>query len=212
MVSLSHLPITYFIIGFTVLISVRAFSDRTVFENMMFEPFVINARKDWFRLLTHGFIHGNYMHLGVNMFVLYMFGPKVERGFAEITGRSSTLPFLILYLAGITLSSLPAYYKHRWNPNYRAVGASGATSAVIFASILMYPTSEMGLLFFPVMVNAWLFGILYVAYEWFQGQRGNDGIAHDAHLAGAIVGFLFTAILHPSLIAAFFTAMQHPFS
>jgi membrane associated rhomboid family serine protease len=212
MPSLSDLPITYIIIGFTVLISVRAFSDRTVFENMMFEPYVINARKDWFRLLTHGFIHGNYMHLAVNMFVLYMFGTQVESGYAAITGRSSTLPFLVLYLAGITLSSLPAYYKHRWNPNYRAVGASGATSAVIFASIMMYPTSKMGLLLIPVMIPAWLFGILYVTYEWYQGKRGNDGIAHDAHLAGAIVGLLFTAILHPSLIAQFFTAIQHPFS
>jgi len=85
---------TIAIIGFTVLISIIAFNNRKVFEDMLFEPFVIHARKDWFRLLTHGFIHGNYPHLFVNMFVLYMFGPNVENGLLQITGRSATLPFL----------------------------------------------------------------------------------------------------------------------
>ena len=97
---------TYAIIGFTVLISLLALRDRKVFESMMFEPFVINTRKDWFRLVTHGFIHGNIPHLAVNMFVLFMFGQNVEHGYAAITGRDSMLPFLILYLAGIKLIDL----------------------------------------------------------------------------------------------------------
>lgn len=208
MISGFHFTMTYAIIGFTVLISLIALNDRKVFENMMFEPFVINTRKDWFRLLTHGFIHGNMMHLGLNMFVLYMFGQSVERGYAEITGRSSLLPFLILYLAGITLSSIPAYYKHRWNPNYRAVGASGATSAVVFASILMYPTTKMYLLILPIPAPAWIFGLLYLGYEWYMGQKGSDGIAHDAHFAGAIVGLLFTVILDPQVVPAFIQAIS----
>ncbi len=208
MISGFHFTMTYAIIGFTVLISLIALNDRKVFENMMFEPFVINTRKDWFRLLTHGFIHGNIPHLLVNMFVLFMFGQSVERGYAEITGRSSLLPFLILYLAGITLSSIPAYYKHRWNPNYRAVGASGATSAVVFASILMYPTSKMYLLLLPIPAPAWIFGLLYLGYEWYMGQKGSDGIAHDAHFAGAIVGLLFTVILDPQVMPAFVQAIS----
>ena len=164
---------TYVIIGFTVLISLLAFRDRKVFDSMVFEPFTINTQQDWFRLLTHGFIHGNMPHLFINMFVLFMFGPLVERGYMELTGRSSLLPFLILYIAGITLSSLPGYFKHKWDPQYRAVGASGATSAVVFASILMYPTNTMYLLLLPIPAPAWVFGILYLGYEWYQGQRAS---------------------------------------
>ena len=203
---------TLAIIGFTVLVSLLAFRDRKVFENMLFEPFVINARKDWFRLVTHGFIHGNVPHLAVNMFVLYMFGPRVEEGYAQLTMRSSTLSFLILYLAGITLSSLPGYYKHRFDPTYRAVGASGATSAVVFASILMFPLNKLTLLFFPIPTPAWLFGLLYLGYEWYMGKRGGDGIAHDAHFAGAIVGVVFTALLDPGVLQRFITEISTSFT
>ncbi len=202
---------TYAIIGFTVLISLLAFRDRKVFENMMFEPFVINTRKDWFRLVTHGFIHGNIPHLAVNMFVLFMFGPKVEEGYAAI-GHGGLLPFLILYLAGITLSSLPGYYKHRWDPTYRAVGASGATSAVVFAAILLSPMDKMMLLVLPIPTRAWIFGILYLAYEWYMGQRGNDGIAHDAHFAGALVGIVFTVLLDPTVLSRFVAAISGSFA
>ncbi len=203
---------TYAIIGFTVLISLLAFRDRKVFDSMVFEPFTINTQKDWFRLVTHGFIHGNIPHLLINMFVLFMFGPLVERGYMELTGRSSLLPFLVLYMAGITLSSLPGYFKHKWDPAYRAVGASGATSAVVFASILIYPTNDMYLLILPIPAKAWVFGILYLAYEWYQGQRASDGIAHDAHFAGALVGILFTSILDPGVVGRFVEAITHSFA
>ena len=202
---------TYAIIGFTVLISLLALRDRKVFENMMFEPFVINTRKDWFRLVTHGFIHGNIPHLAVNMFVLFMFGTRVEEGYAAI-GHGGLLPFLILYLAGITLSSLPGYYKHRWDPTYRAVGASGATSAVVFAAILLSPMDKMMLLVLPIPTRAWVFGILYLGYEWYMGQRGNDGIAHDAHFAGALVGIVFTVLLDPAVLNRFVAAISGSFS
>lgn len=203
---------TYAIIGFTVLISLLALRDRKVFESMMFEPFVINTRKDWFRLVTHGFIHGNIPHLAVNMFVLFMFGPTVEKGYAAIGEHGGLLPFLILYLAGITLSSLPGYYKHRWDPTYRAVGASGATSAVVFAAILLSPMDKMMLLILPIPTRAWIFGLLYLAYEWYMGKRGNDGIAHDAHFAGAVVGLVFTALLDPSVLPRFVQAISYSLS
>lgn len=203
---------TWVVIAITVLISMRAFNDRRMFDRMVFEPFVINTRQDWSRLVTHGFIHGNGQHLFVNMFVLFMFGPRVEEGYAKLTGHSGTIPFLVLYLAGITLSSLPGYYKHRWDSSYRAVGASGATSAVLFASILMFPLDKLMLLILPVPAPAWIFGILYLGYEWFMGRRGGDGIAHDAHFAGALVGIVFTVMMHPPVLGGFLQAVTGPFA
>lgn len=191
---------TLVIIGFTVLVSLFALKDRKVFENLLFAPFEMHVKRDWFRFITHGFIHGSIPHLFVNMFVLFSFGTHVEEGLGVITGRSSMLPFLILYLGGVVLASLPGYYKHRYDPSYRAVGASGATSAVVFASILMFPESKLMLLFFPVPTPAWIFGLLYLAYEWYMGKRGNDGIAHDAHFYGALYGLGFVLVLEPDAL------------
>lgn len=205
---LASMSMTLIIVVVTVVISLMAFQDRRLFQRFMFEPFVIHSRKDWSRLVTHGFIHGNVPHLAVNMFVLYMFGPQVEEGFAGITGRSPMLLFLLMYIGAIALSSLPGYFKHRLDPNYRAVGASGATSAVVFASILMFPTTRMALIMLPIPLPAWLFGIIYLAYEWYMGKRGNDGIAHDAHFFGALVGLAFTTFLDPHVINAFVDAMR----
>lgn len=203
---------TLIIVVVTVVISLMAFQDRRLFQRFMFEPFVIHSRKDWSRLITHGFIHGNVPHLAVNMFVLYMFGPQVEEGYAEITGRSPMLLFLLMYVGAIVLSSLPGYFKHRLDPNYRAVGASGATSAVVFASILMFPTTRLALIMLPIPLPAWLFGIIYLAYEWYMGKRGNDGIAHDAHFFGALVGMAFTTFLDPHVITGFVEAMRASFA
>jgi membrane associated rhomboid family serine protease len=189
---------TLAIIAFTVVVSLLAFKDRKVFENLLFAPFDMSMQKDWFRFLTHGFIHGNIPHLAINMFVLFTFGDNVERGYAEITGKSPTMPFLLLYLGGIALASLPGYYKHKNDPTYRAVGASGAISAVVFASILMFPNDRLMLLFFPVPTKAWVFGLLYLGYEWFMNKRGRDGIAHDAHFYGALFGIVFTLVLDPT--------------
>jgi membrane associated rhomboid family serine protease len=99
----------------------------------------------------------------------------------------------VLYVGAIVVSSIPGYYKHRYDPSYRAVGASGATSAVLFAAILFYPTAQMA---FPPG-PFWLVGLLFLGYEWFMSKRGNDGIAHDAHFYGALYGILFTLILDP---------------
>ncbi len=202
---------TLYIIIATVIVSLLAFQDRRVFDRCLFEPYVINARGDWSRLVTHGFIHGNVPHLAVNMFVLYMFGPYVEEGYREIIGPAAGPVFLALYIGAIALSSLPGYFKHKWDPTYRAVGASGATSAIVFASILMYPTSELALLFLPIPLPAWLFGILYLIYEWYMGKRGGDGIAHDAHFFGALVGLGVTVLLDPHSVVTFTQAIRASF-
>lgn len=197
------MSITLAIIAVTVLVSMAALNNRALFENLLFQPFVMHERKDWYRFLTHALLHGSVMHLLVNMYVLWMFGTAVEEAFVEVNGGSALLPYLILYIGGVVLSSVPGYFKHRYDPAYRAVGASGATSAVVFSFILLHPDTKLMLIFLPIPLAAWIFGGLYLAYEWYMSKRGGDGVAHDAHYFGALYGIAFTAMIEPRAVAHF---------
>ncbi len=198
------MSITLIIIIVTVLVSMAALNNQQLFSNLLFQPFVMHESKDWFRFISHGFVHGSVMHLLVNMYVLWMFGTAVEDAYGALTGRDPALPYLILYLGGIILSSLPGYFKHRHDPNYRAVGASGATSAVVFSFILLHPDTKLMLIFLPIPMAAWIFGGLYLVYEWYMSKKGQGNIAHDAHYFGALYGIAFTAILGPHVVSHFF--------
>lgn len=205
--NLPPMSITLIIVAITAVVSFGALNNRELFSKLLFQPFVMHDRDAWYRFLTHGFIHGSIMHLAVNMYVLWMFGTAVEEAYAISTGMSSTIPYLVLYIGGIILSSLPGYFKHRHDPEYRAVGASGATSAVVFSFILLHPETKLMLIFLPIPLAAWIFGGLYLAYEWYMSKRGGDGIAHDAHYFGALYGIAFTAIIIPGAVGHFINAV-----
>lgn len=192
--------ITLLIIIVTALVSIGAWQDRRVFLALLFEPFVIRARGEWHRFVTHAFIHADGYHLFVNMFVLYMFGANVERLYQGLTDGSGALAFSGLYLGGILFSSLVGYRRHIHDPGYRAVGASGAVAAVLFAHILMLPTQSIYLMFIPIPIPSFVFGILYLAYERYMDKRGGDNVAHDAHFHGALFGMVYTAIVEPRLV------------
>jgi membrane associated rhomboid family serine protease len=197
------MSVTLIIIAVTAVVSLAALNDRSLFARLLFEPYVIHERKDWARFLTHGFVHGSLAHLAINMYVLWMFGGAVESAYRGITGHDAVAPYLILYLGGIVLSSLPGYFRHRHDPAYRAVGASGATSAVVFSFILLHPDSKLMLIILPIPMASWIFGGLYLAYEWYMSKRGRDGIAHDAHYFGALYGIAFTALIGPHVVGNF---------
>lgn len=201
------MSITLVIVAITVLVSLSAMNRPELLSKLLFQPFVMRDSKEWYRFVTHGLVHGGTMHLLVNMYVLWMFGTAVETSYAGIVGGDPLLPYLILYVGGIILSSLPGYFKHRENPAYRAVGASGATSAVVFAFILLHPDVKLMLLFLPIPMAAWIFGGLYLVYEWYMSRRGVGNIAHDAHYFGALYGIAFTATLDPNAIAHFIRAV-----
>lgn len=201
------MSITFIIIVITVVISLSALNNRTLFDKLLFQPFVMHDGREWYRFVTHAFVHGGIMHLLVNMYVLWMFGSAVEAAFGEVTGRDPLFAFLALYLGGIILSSVPGYFKYRQTPAYRAVGASGATSAVVFAFILLHPDTKLMLIFLPVPMAAWIFGGLYLLYEWYMSRRGGDNIAHDAHYFGALYGVAYTAVLVPQAIPNFAAAV-----
>jgi len=195
-----ELSITLIIIAITGLVSLVAFGDQRMFIALLFEPFVIKARGEWYRVVTHAFVHANWPHLLVNMFVLYLFGRNVELLYGLITDRPVWSTYLLLYLGGVVFSSLPSFSRHALDPNYRAVGASGAVSAVLFAQVLMLPTTEVMFVFIPIPLPAWLFGVLYLVYSWQMDKRGGDNVAHDAHFYGAVFGIVFTALLDPRLV------------
>lgn len=197
-------PVTLTAIVLSVALSLAAFTDSRLFNDLLFEPFVIKARGQWHRFLTHAFIHANGPHLLVNMLVLFMFGHDLEPRLAQLTAAPPALPFAALYAGGILFSSLPAYGRHLRDPNYRAVGASGAVSAVLFAYILMTPTNRIALFLLPMELPAWAFGLLYLAYSWYMDKRADDNVAHDAHFYGALFGVAFMIVVEPALVPWFF--------
>ena len=130
------MKITWIIILLTSAISIPAFSNRAFFDKMKFNAFIIKENKQWYRFISYGLIHADWMHLLINMFVLYSFGEQVEMMFIYIFGLKGTILFLILYVSAIFISAYPSYEKHKNNSWYNAVGASGAVSAVVFNCFL----------------------------------------------------------------------------
>lgn len=194
--------LTYVLIAITVLLSIFALSDSLFFEKAKFNPWSIAHRNEWWRWMSGGFIHADYMHLGVNMLTLYFFGPILEGYFVDLFGTKGYFLFAALYLLAVPFSSMYSYYKHKEDFTYSAIGASGAVSAILFGTILFAPTSSV-CLYFAICIPAWLFGILYLVYEYYMGKRQMDNIGHDAHFYGALFGLIFVIIVYPSVISEF---------
>ncbi len=194
--------ITYAIIGFTCIISYYAFSRPQVTADLMMTPYLIRQRGQYFRFVSSGFIHGGTAHLLLNMFSFYIFGGTVELELKRIFGSSGSLYFILLYIAGIVVSDLPTYFKQKNNPSYHALGASGGVSAVIFASILLYPLRDI-CLYAVFCLHGFMLGTLYIVFSYYQGRKANDGINHDAHLYGALFGLVFLAAIYPKSLPLF---------
>ena len=158
---------------------------------------------EYYRLLSSGFIHSDWNHLFFNMFALYMFGNNVENmGIGE--------KFIILYLSGIVIASLPSFLKNRNNSYYRSLGASGGVSSLIFFVIYNYPWSKIGIIFIPIGIPSILFGVLYLAYEAIMAKRGMGNVNHNAHFWGAIYGLFFAFVVDPTHGRSFLDAIMHP--
>jgi len=205
------MKITWIIILLTSAISIPAFSNRAFFDKMKFNAFIIKENKQWYRFISYGLIHADWMHLLINMFVLYSFGEQVEMMFIYIFGLKGTILFLILYVTAIFISAYPSYEKHKNNSWYNAVGASGAVSAILFSSILLLPSSKIYLLFIPFPIPAVIFGILYLIYSAYMAKKAVDNIGHDAHFWGAIYGLTFPIVLKPSLFLNFINQIENIF-
>jgi len=193
----------------TVLLSVFALNREEVFRMLMFNAYAVKHNREYHRLFTNGFIHADWIHLGINMFVLYSFGSFVEEVFPYIFGNMGKIYFAMLYFGAIPISVIPSLLKHKNNTYYNSVGASGAVSAVVFASILFNPLGKIYLFMIPIGIPAFIFGILYLIYSAYMAKRAKDNIGHDAHFAGAIYGLLFIIIAKPEILFFFLSELKN---
>jgi len=205
MEALLQSPITLALLLLNVGISGYALGvDPSLIDELSFRPHRIENRGEYHRFLTAGFVHAGGAHLAFNMITLYFFGPQLER----VLGAGA---FLVLYFGSEMTAHALTFLAHRTDPRYAAVGASGAISGVLFGFCLYAPLAMLGVMLI-IPMPAILFAVLYVAvsiYAIGQRQRGPGGIAHEAHLGGALGGVLLTILLdYPRPITAFLQQMR----
>lgn len=196
--------LTLIIVILTCIVSISAFSNQKLIDDLIFYGPAISERRQWYRLLSHGLIHADPAHLIFNMIALYSFGTGLEKAFTAscLFGNLGKLIFLILYITGLAAASIPDLIKHKDNYHFRSLGASGAVSAVVFASIVILPTIGVGIVFIPTLkIPGYIFAVLYLAISAYLDKRGGGNVNHGAHMWGALYGLLFTI--------AFIYAMGH---
>lgn len=179
------------IIGINVLVSLKGFEDTAFFRKYEFHVGSIRSGEQ-VRMITSAFLHGDFIHLAFNMLTLYFFAPIVLDTFGNIY-------FLYIYFGSLIAGSLLTMYFHKDDYSYRAIGASGAVTGIIYSSILLYPEMTLGL-FFIIPVPGYIFGIGYLLYSIYGMKAKNDNIGHTAHFGGAIGGYLITLMKEPNLI------------
>lgn len=199
-------PITALLIAANLYFSVQAFNNYSIKEKMLFRPAIMGDTNQWYRFISSGFIHADWMHLAFNMLALLSFGSYVEQVFEiEFSGGLGSLVYLALYFACKVLSSTPTYFKQKHNYAYAALGASGAVSGIVYASILLNPLGQIGMIFLPgIYFPAWIFGFVYLAFSSYMAKKQIDNIGHDAHFWGAVSGFVLTGLLNPDFFVIFF--------
>ena len=196
--------ITVIIIVATALVSILCFNGKLDINKLMFNAYQVYHRREWHRIFTHGLVHGGWGHLIFNMITLYFFGRVVEMYFDAIFGDvTGSVLFIVFYVTALAVSSVWDLIKHKDDYGYNAVGASGAVSAVLFASILFEPTMGIYIYLIPIPVPGYIFAPLYLLYCWYMAKRNRDNIGHTAHFWGAVYGLVFPVIIYPSVIGHF---------
>lgn len=180
------------VIAVTAIISFIAFNNQNIFEKYKFNVGAILRNKEYIRLLSAGFLHGDLMHLLFNMMTLYFFGPIVNQAFGDFG-------FLMIYFGSILLGNLFSLYLYKNQSWYSAIGASGGVSGILFASIAMIPDLPIYFFFIPIPIPGYIFGFLYFAYSVYSmlNPRQQDNIGHAAHLGGAFFGLIYAVALQP---------------
>jgi membrane associated rhomboid family serine protease len=187
--------ITIIIIAITAIVSYLAFNNNRIVDKYIFYPPVIK-NKQWYRFITYGVLHADFSHLIFNMFALYLFGSEIETIFNDVFGIGlGGFLYVLLYLLGLIFSILPTWFKEKDNVHYRSLGASGAVSALVFAYILVYPMNFMGIIFIPIFLPAFIFGIIYVVTSIYLEKTQKGTVNHSAHVTGGLFGIVFMFVV-----------------
>ncbi len=198
--SLELSPVSIALLVITVGFSLAAFNNERLRGEMILEPYRMVRERRYHQLVTSGLIHGDMIHLMVNMMTLYFFGPTLE--YITSGDDGSHVPFFAIYVVSLVVGSLYPFMKYRNRPDYLALGASGAITGLVFAFCIIAPTATLHV-FYAIPMPAWLFGILFTAYSLFAMRRVNDNIGHEAHLAGGIAGIVTTILVAPQTVTLF---------
>lgn len=190
-------PVATFIFVLTIATSLFGLlANRNIIDNLMLHPYSISRGKKYYTIFGSGIVHADFNHLIFNMLSFFFFAFTLE----QITG---SLFFGLLYLASLIISDLPSIIKHKNNPQYFSLGASGAISAIIFSYILFDPLQKFYLFFIPIGIPAYIFGVLYLAYCAYAARQASDHINHDAHFYGALSGLFLTILFHKGILSNF---------
>lgn len=198
----SRMSVTLIIIIVTVGISLLAWNNSSLMDRWIMNPYQAASRGQYYRLLTSGFLHADWGHLFFNMFSLYIFGGFIEQLFGMLFAANAPIYLIGFYVVAIVVSDIPSFLKHRNDPGYNSLGASGGVSAIIFAAILFRPLSDI-CLYFTLCVPGFIFGALYLAYSYYESRRGRGNVNHDAHFYGALFGILFMIVVYPPVLPNF---------
>ena len=200
--------ITLIIIAVTALVSILCFSGTLDINAWMFNATKVWHRKQWYRMLSYGLVHSGWGHLFFNMLTLYFFGTVVEQYFgAAFGGTLGIVMYIVLYVSAIAVSTVWDLIKYKDSPGYNAVGASGAVSAVLFASILFEPKMGIYIYLIPIPVPGYIFAPLYLLYCWYMARRNMDNIGHTAHFWGAVYGLVFPLFFRPDIFNHFLSQL-----
>lgn len=170
------------------------FVNPRIVELSLFRPFYFLRNRQYATAVTSGFVHADLPHLIFNMVTFWFFAFPLEK-------QIGPLRFLLLYLSALVVSDVGTYLKHRNDPQYASLGASGAISAVLFAAIVYFPWMKLFIIPIPLPIPAPLFAIAYVGYSWWSARQARGRINHDAHLGGALYGLLFVLLTDPAAYA-----------
>ena len=200
--------VTIIIILVTAAVSLLCLYGRLNFNALKFNAYDVWHRKQWYRMLSYGLVHSGWGHLFFNMLTLYFFGTVVEQYFAAAFGSTSgVILYVFLYVSAIAVSTIGDLIKYKDIPGYNAVGASGAVSAILFASILFEPKMGIYIYLIPIPIPGYIFAPLYLLYCWYMAKRNMDNIGHTAHFWGALYGLAFPLIFRPSILHHFLSQL-----
>jgi membrane associated rhomboid family serine protease len=194
-------PVSWILLAITIAASIFAFrSERFRFAALLY-PWDVVRKREYYRLFSYGFIHADFMHLAFNMIALY----SVSFALESVMGSTR---LAVLYIASLAAAAGIPAIKHRDNPKYSALGASGAVSALFFSGMLYFPGAKVMIFLLPIPLPWPVFAVLFVVISILGNKRQWGNVGHDVHLYGALSGLLFTAVLDPRSVQIFLTGIS----